>query len=514
MKPLIHITKAVLSVICVITVTICSNAFAQGNSSTNWSTVWTEVNDNASWPARAGLQVVNHKDQFVLMGGRTPLDPAIAGFPGASIIWSDVWKSDDRGMSWYKVLESNDPGHWPARAYFQAVTKAGKIYVMGGQNFELIPNPDPNGPPFISQSVFYNDVWSSSDGINWTQQTDSAKWAGRAGLSAIVFKGEIYVMGGSFNDDPAVIGGPPTRVYFNDVYKSADGKTWELVTDSASWAPRAGAALAVKDGKLFLFGGEDGFTCIPGLRCPPYYNDVWSTRDGKNWQLVTEEADWPSRPGHRVEVVYNQFVLFGGFGLSTDPADPFLPSNPMDIWISKKGDDWSKISESPWNAADPAEIKYDFATLVANGGNNTSGPTIYSFGGDRETFNFADPTNYLNIDNDVWTLNITNGNRIISNELTERSTMITDLSVAPNPTTGHSKIEFSLETTDHVDITIYDLMGKKVRSVLNETLQKGIHSIEWSAHAPAGPVVSEGTYILRISTSGTQLSKRFIILQP
>ena len=70
------------------------------------------------------------------------------------------------------------------------------------------------------------------------------------------------------------------------------------------------------------------------------------------------------------------------------------------------------------------------------------------------------------------------------------------------------------DTTDHVDITIYDLMGKKVRSVLNETLQKGIHSIEWSAHAPAGPVVSEGTYILRISTSGTQLSKRFIILQP
>ena len=27
---------------------------------------------------------------------------------------------------------------------------------------------------------------------------------------------------------------------------------------------------------------------------------------------------------------------------------------------------------------------------------------IFSFGGDRETFNFFDPFNYLNVDNDVW----------------------------------------------------------------------------------------------------------------
>lgn len=502
-KPL----RSCLILVCVSLVMISPAAMAQGNSQPDWTDQWNEINDNAPWAARAGLQVVNHQGSFILMGGRTPLDPAIAGFPGASQIWSDVWKSDDRGQSWYKLLETNDPGHWPARAYFQSVTKGNKIYVLGGQNFELIPNPDPNGPPFISQSVFFNDVWSSSDGVSWTEETDSAKWAGRAGLSAIVFKGEIYVMGGSFNDDPAVIGGPPTRVYFNDVYKSADGKTWELVTDSAPWAPRAGAALAVKDGKLFLFGGEDGFICIPGLRCPPYYNDVWSTRDGKNWQLVTEEAEWPSRPGHRVEVVYNQFVLFGGFGLSTDPTNPFLPSNPMDVWISKKGENWSKVSESPWNAADPADIKYDFATLVANGGNNSSGPTIYSFGGDRETFNFADPTNYLNIDNDVWSLSFTNGNRFFNAEPQDLSGGITGLTMVPNPMNSSSVIRFKLNRNDNVEIALFNLVGTDVKTIMNKHLMAGEHSVEWSSTLPEGGILAAGTYFCRITTSDTQLTK-------
>ena len=42
---------------------------------------------------------------------------------------------------------------------------------------------------------------------------------------------------------------------------------------------------------------------------------------------------------------------------------------------------------------------YDFAAIVSSSSSNSS---IYTFGGDRETFNFFDPVNYLRIDNDVW----------------------------------------------------------------------------------------------------------------
>ena len=373
---------------------------------------WTEVNPDAEWAPRAGLQVVELHNTFFLMGGRTPIDPAVLPLPGASVIWGDVWRSRDLGRSWQNLVEQGTPGHWPARAYFQAVTKGNAMYVLGGQNFNAIPNPGcaflppgvPCDPPLVPVSEFFNDVWRSWNGRDWTCLTTNAAWHGRAGLSSVVFKDEIFVLGGSFNDDSSIVGGPPARVYFNDVWKSRDGAHWIPVTTNAPWAPRAGAAVVAKSGFIYLLGGEDGFLCDTNRpdRCPPYFNDVWRTRDGANWEQVTAAADWSPRPGHQAVVLANNIYLFGGFGLSSDPADPFKPANPMDLWVSRNGDDWRLISNSPWNATTPEEIKYDFKALAVTGGRGGLLPSIFTFGGDRETFNFQDPSNYLRVDNDVW----------------------------------------------------------------------------------------------------------------
>ena len=117
---------------------------------------------------------------------------------------------------------------------------------------------------------------------------------------------------------------------------------------------------------------------------------------------MTEHAGWSPRPGHQCAVLLNRFVCFGGFGLPPggNPLGP--PSNPMDIWESKDGATWTLVPGSPWNANGPVEVKYDFDVLVLEGGKGGERPSIYTFGGDRETFNFLDPVNYLNVDNDVW----------------------------------------------------------------------------------------------------------------
>ncbi|NNC84459.1 MAG: T9SS type A sorting domain-containing protein [Bacteroidia bacterium] len=511
MKNLTSSYKSILLALSILLLITSGDLFAQGQGNGNSNASWNTIINQAPWAARAGLQVVELNNEFILMGGRTPLNPAVAGFPGASIIWNDVWKSSDYGQTWLPIVAPNTPGHWPERAYFQAVKKGNKVFVMGGQNFQLIPNPDPFGPPFISQSVFYNDVWSSTDGISWVEETDSAKWQGRAGLSAIKFKGKLFVMGGSFNDDPAVIGGPPTRVYFNDVYSSKDGSNWTCETDSAPWAPREGAALAVKNGKLYLFGGEDGFTCIPGLRCPPYYNDVWSTKDGKNWKLVKDEAEWPSRPGHRVEKMRNQFVLFGGFGLSTDPTDPFAPSNPVDMWRSKNGKKWKEINNAPWNAAGPEDVKYDFASLVARGGPNTSGPTIYTFGGDRETFDFADSLNYLNIDNDVWSYSATNSHRLMENNNEDQNKLLSATKIAPNPLYHSSTLSFHLKQGEHVTITIYNMLGMEVKTLANTYFPAGHHSLTWQGDNNNGVKLPSGFYVIRLTAGDIEETQKILI---
>ena len=241
---------------------------------------WELINGTSNWEARAGLKVVAKGKELYLMGGRTPIDPLVSPVPGASQIWGDVWKSKDQGKTWNRILESGTDGQWAPRAYFQSLVHNGRMYVLGGQNFISIENPNcppfpSDCPEFISSSEFFSDVWRSKDGVKWEQMTDNAGWSGRAGLSAIDFKGEIFVMAGSQFDDSSIIGGPPVREYYNDVWKSADGENWELVTAAAPWAPRAGGVLVKKNGYMYMIGGEDGFTCLPGLRCPPYYNDVW-----------------------------------------------------------------------------------------------------------------------------------------------------------------------------------------------------------------------------------------------
>lgn len=372
---------------------------------------WQEVNPSAPWAGRAGLEAAAVGRSFYVLGGRTPnpwVAPPNGPLPGDSTIHGDVWRSDDRGRTWRQVLATGQPGSWPARAYHEVVTRGRKMFLLGGQNISVVNNPacawldEPPffpacGPPFFSSSEFFNDVWSSRDGVRWTQLTAEAPWAGRAGLSAVVFRGEIYVMGGSYEDD-AAIGGQAERVVLNDVWKSRNGRDWTKVTDSAPWAPRAGAAVVVKGGYLYLLGGEFGFTGFP----PPYLNDVWRTRDGVNWELVTPSAGWSPRPGHTCDALRGRIVCFGGFGQSTDPNDPFAPANPMDVWVSRDGASWRMLKGAPWNARGPEEIKYDYDTVVAPVGRWWRGRAIYTFGGDRETFNFFDPTQWLNVDNDVW----------------------------------------------------------------------------------------------------------------
>jgi len=394
---------------------------------------WEEINDGSgiTWNPRAGLQAAKLKGDFYVMGGRAPVQ-----FPktfGESVFYNDVWHSSDQGDTW-EILTDSFGAPWNARAYFQTVTMGKYMYVIGGQDSKVISNfldpecddilaglPPITGscPTSLLDSTFFGDVWRSKNGSDWQRMTDDAGWQpglngekGRAGLMAVVHRGWIYVMGGSVNDDFAIIGpsGPP-RQYFNDVYKSRNGRDWIQVTDAAEWPARAGGVLVSRGRQMYLLGGEDGFICEPGRpdRCPPYYNDVWKSTNGKNWKRVTENAGWSPRPGHQCEVLLGRIICFGGFGLPPQEPPPAPPnydaSNPMDIWASYNGKNWKELkgkASPPWNAAEPEDIKYDFAAFPVYFRNGKFRPAIYTFGGDRETFNPFDPDAINKVDSDAW----------------------------------------------------------------------------------------------------------------
>jgi len=375
--------------------------------------------DPTMWAPRAGLQAVELRNDLFVMGGRGPFS-----FETATMLYGDVWKSTDVGATWQRVAQwQPGPGAsrmWSPRAYFGAVTHRGRLFVIGGQNFETQPNaifPDgcaflpPDVPclPFLPASTFFDEVWSSKDGANWTAETRDAPWEGRAGLSAVVHKGAIYVLGGSQGDDAST--GGSGRVLFNDVWMSRDGRTWtEVVGVGPRWSPRAGAAVVSKDGYLYLLGGERGFSCgfDPTSPCQPatatlYFNDVWRSRDGARWEQVTAAAGWSPRPGHQCVVLVNQIVCFGGYG--EVPGVPPIPANPTDMWTSRDGKTWTELqvpAAPPWNGSSSEDMRYDFDALVFSGGRAGLRPSIMTFGGDRERFGLPTDVNAFLIENDVW----------------------------------------------------------------------------------------------------------------
>jgi hypothetical protein len=421
--------QSLRAIVCSLVVTACAlaatGAAIAGEGATSIGSYrWTNVRptvpfDAGMWAPRAGLQAVELRNDLYVMGGRGPFS-----FEAETVLYGDVWKSSDVGATWTRVAQwqpsQGAPQMWAPRAYFGSVTHRGRIFVIGGQNFQTMPNPifpggcaslPPGVPclPIVPNSTFFDDVWSSKDGVTWTAETTDAPWAGRAGLSAVVHDGAIYILGGSQGDDAST--GGTGRILFNDVWMSRDGRNWtEVARKGPRWTPRAGAAVVSKGGYLYVLGGERGFSCgfDPASPCQPatqtlYFNDVWRSRDGASWQRVTASAGWSPRPGHQCVVLINEIVCFGGYG--EVPGVPPIPANPTDMWTSRDGRTWTQLpspAAPPWNGQSSADMRYDFDALVFSGGRAGLRPSIMTFGGDRERFGLPSDVNAFLIENDVW----------------------------------------------------------------------------------------------------------------
>ncbi len=77
----------------------------------------------------------------------------------------------------------------------------------------------------------------------------------------------------------------------------------------------------------------------------------------------------------------------------------------------------------------------------------------------------------------------------------------------PNPFNATTTFEFSIPNTDHVVLSIYNISGQRVKTLVDEIIAAGNHSIRWSAEdAPSG------LYIVQLRT-GKQIVSRKIVLQ-
>ena len=83
----------------------------------------------------------------------------------------------------------------------------------------------------------------------------------------------------------------------------------------------------------------------------------------------------------------------------------------------------------------------------------------------------------------------------------------------PNPFNPSTEISYNLPQNDLVNISIYDLMGRSVKTLVSSNQIAGNHSVRWDATDDAGAQVSAGMYLYVVQTSDFSQSKKMIFLK-
>ncbi len=272
---------------------------------------WNSVNANADFAARDGAGALVFDGQMWLLGGWNPGDPA--HFPRKCN--SEVWSSTG-GAAWTLV---NRAAPWEPRHTAGYVVHRGQMWVIGG---------DP------LQGHYQDDVWRSRDGVRWERVCERVPWASRALHYTVAFDDRIWVMGGQTVPQFA----PAAEAFYNDVWSSEDGVSWTRVAEHAPWEPRGmiGGG-AVFQGRIWLLGG--GTYDTPGTPARRFYNDVWSTADGVRWKRHTERAAWPPRQYHEVAVFDNRLWVLEGWNRS-NRNDVWYSSDGVE-WHELRGTPWA-----------------------------------------------------------------------------------------------------------------------------------------------------------------------------
>jgi hypothetical protein len=222
------------------------------------------------------------------------------------------------GATWKQV----DPSRikFPGRDSHATYEFNGQLFLTGGLD---ATNTGSKMNPVYEKAKYYNDIWVSSDGENWSLVKSHAEFPPIRSMSVVNFKNELYMFGGW---------GPEVG-YKNGVWKSIDGINWSKIAN-ASYDEREGQKVILFKDKLWMIGGVNYFD-------RKTFNDVWSSSDGIAWKREVKNAPWHSRWDHDVTVFKDKIWLAGGMN--------FNGVGYGDEWVSSDGLKWEKVTDlAPW----------------------------------------------------------------------------------------------------------------------------------------------------------------------
>jgi hypothetical protein len=68
----------------------------------------------------------------------------------------------------------------------------------------------------------------------------------------------------------------------------------------------------------------------------------------------------------------------------------------------------------------------------------------------------------------------------------------------PNPFNPTTEIRFDLDRAGEIELTVYDLLGRRVRRLARGAWPAGAHAVAWDGRSDVGPRAAGGVYMIRL----------------
>lgn len=302
--------------------------------------------------------------------------------------------------------------------------------------------------------------------------TNHAPVANNISMTGIVMTNNELEVNWDFEDEDSDNQGDTTIEWF----ESADGENWESFTNP-------GQNIL----KLFL---ED-------------------ENIGKWYKIEITPIDEHTMPGEMVSVATSQAVI-----------DLLAPSN------FRLGDITDSSVQFLWDDADFPEMRSLFGyKIVANSTivKNLTNPDLNEwvleaseFTLEEGTYEFAirsiyTPGGLSPVSEQTVTLEFSNGGFTTANSNDVDAIVATNS--APNPFSNSTSIVFSIKRGTNVNVSVYNLKGQLINTLMNQDLSAGNHVVEWNGRDRNGSKCASGVYFYRISSPSKTVSRKVVLIK-
>ena len=435
------------------------------------------------------------------------------GYDGISIRIGYATSTDGLNWSPYEnnpVLDLGSPGSWDETwVLYPYVLSNDSIFQMwySGIQGEI-------GTAGYRERIGYA---TSLDGISWTKSKDnpvldvgvSGQWDDHGiDVGSVLFDGENYHLWyGGYRNDFTVRTGSAT---------SPDGIHWSRyeknpVLNTGDWDyKRIHQARVIFDGNIYhmFYGGGDYFlwrigyaVSTDGLKWTKFENNpILNIGSGESWEsrFVAVPSVMLQDSLFRMWYVGGRMELQGEIGYATAPVE----EAPVANFEYEMAEDTCKFSDMSsgwilnwlWDFGDSSSSTEQNPVHIYESGQYTLKLTVTGpFGSDDSTLQIT-----------VTDLEEQESNTPDAYSLSQNY---------PNPFNPKTVIRYTVGAQDlvplqHIDLSIYNILGQKVATLVNKKQPTGNYSVEWDASGFAS-----GVYLYHLQAGDHVQTKKMIFMK-